>query len=72
MQSFRKTNEQSPRYLKTDRQTDGQADGQGRLLWTLSGKHGVQNRYKKNYFVPVIDFEANFFKRAGFKSLFHP
>ena len=31
MQSFRKTNELSLRYLKTDRRTEGQIDGQGRL-----------------------------------------
>lgn len=34
-----KINEQSLRYLKTDRQTDGQ----GRLPWTPLGEHGVQN-----------------------------
>ena len=41
MQSFRKTNEQSPRYLKTDgptdRPTDGPADKQGWLLWVIPG-----------------------------------
>ena len=39
MQSFRKTNEQSPRSLKTDQRTDRRTmDGPGRLLRTPSGK----------------------------------
>ena len=43
MQKLEKTNERSPRYLKTDGLTDGLTDGQGGLLWTPSGKPGVQN-----------------------------
>ena len=46
MQSFRKLNERSPRYLKINGLADGLTDGQGRLPWTPSGKPGVQN-YKK-------------------------
>ena len=39
MQSFRKTNEQSPRSLKADHWTDRRTtDGPGRLLRTPSGK----------------------------------
>ena len=38
MQSFRETNKRSPRYLKTDGRTNGRTNGQGRLLWTRSGK----------------------------------
>ena len=40
MQKFGKTNERSPRYLKTDEWT---TDIQGRLLRTPSGEPGVQN-----------------------------
>ena len=38
-----KTNARSLRYLQTDRRIDRQTDGQGRLLWTPTGKPGVQN-----------------------------
>ena len=42
-----KTLERSPRYLKTDGRTNGLTDGQGRLLWTQSGKPGVQYLSRK-------------------------
>ena len=51
MQSFVQTNERSLRYVKADRQTDRQMVGQGRLLWTPSGKPGVQNGDIKSYFI---------------------
>ena len=37
---FQRNNQQSPRYLETDGLTD---NGQGRFLWTLLNKLGVQN-----------------------------
>ena len=42
MQGFRKTNEQTLRYLKTD----GHTDRQGRLLRTTLGEQGIQNQFK--------------------------
>ena len=40
-----KTNELSLRYLKADGRTNGPMGGQGQLLWTHSGKPGVQNGF---------------------------
>ena len=40
---FEKTNERSPRYLKTNGLTDRLSDRQGRLLWTPWGKLGSNN-----------------------------
>ena len=48
MQSFRKTNEQYLRYLKTDRRADRQTYRQGQLLWTPTGKPGVQNNIQSH------------------------
>ena len=43
MQNFRKNNERSLRYLKTDEQTDRRIDEQKRLLWNPSGEPRVKN-----------------------------
>ena len=62
MQSFRKTNEQSLEIFK-EGQTDGQTDRQGRLLWTPTGKPGVQNgQNRKIAFFDILCIFLNFAK----------
>ena len=64
MQSFKKkNNERSLRYLKTDKQTDRRVDEQGRLLWTPTGKHGIQRSET---------FDERFLRKWPKPSILHP